>query len=219
MEGYLYLITNTTNGKQYVGKTYDSISNRWRDHVNKSKSDINRPLYRAINKYGKDSFTIEEVAKYKEDILEDQEIELIAKLGTFNTGYNATPGGDGRRYSKYSDQELINLYKLVGNTKEIARTHNICATRLQAILRKNNIPLNKDVYKEASLKTSMRLIKLIEHDTYFANLTECANYLIKEGIAKASLKPVKTGIGRVLNGDRKSYLKLTFEEGAAEVAN
>lgn len=70
MIGSLYVITNKVNRKQYVGKTYDSAENRYKDHIRKSNSTINRPLYRAINKYGKDNFSIEIIAFYREGILE-----------------------------------------------------------------------------------------------------------------------------------------------------
>ena len=31
---YIYLITNKINGKQYVGKTENTIDERWREHCN-----------------------------------------------------------------------------------------------------------------------------------------------------------------------------------------
>ena len=217
--GILYLITNKVNGKQYVGKTYDSVENRWRDHKKKSKTDIKRPLYRAINKYGSDSFTIEIVSQYDEGILETEEENLIKKLGTFGNGYNATSGGDGRKHSKYSDDELIELYNKLGSTKEVARQYKVCATRLQKILKTHNIELNKGVYRDVAIKIHQKHIIYIEENKSFNNLTECAEYLVAKGIATSNLKVVKEGISRVVRGERKTYLKQNFKEGTAKVAN
>lgn len=218
MIGYLYLITNNITGLQYVGKTYSSVEKRWKDHIKKSKTDIDRPLYRAISKYGPDNFVIEVIGAYEEGELEDKEIALIAELDTYKNGYNATLGGDGRRYSKYSDEELIALYNQIGNCKSIARTYHICAARLQKLLKDNSVPLNSNAHKEAMIKANLRTVYFVEHDIYFKDLTDCASYLIDQKLASASLKVVKSGIGRVLNGDRKSYLKLHFTVGGDKVS-
>lgn len=54
MFGYIYKITNKVNGKAYVGKTTDTVQVRWEEHLKDSKRKrcANRPLYRAIRKYG-----------------------------------------------------------------------------------------------------------------------------------------------------------------------
>jgi group I intron endonuclease len=57
---YIYMITNEINGKVYVGKTEESIQKRFVEHCADSKKERNknRPLYRAMNKYGVENFTI-----------------------------------------------------------------------------------------------------------------------------------------------------------------
>ena len=63
MTGYIYKITNTINQKSYIGKTINSIAERWKEHKKDSKRSYckDRPLYRAMNKYGIENFTIEQV--------------------------------------------------------------------------------------------------------------------------------------------------------------
>lgn len=58
---YIYCITNHVNGKKYIGKTTSSVSKRWKEHCRDYKKERckDRPLYRAMNKYGIDSFSIE----------------------------------------------------------------------------------------------------------------------------------------------------------------
>lgn len=58
---YIYKITNDINNKVYIGKTNQNIQKRFQQHLNDSKRpDIqNRPLYKAMNKYGLQYFHIE----------------------------------------------------------------------------------------------------------------------------------------------------------------
>ena len=58
---YIYCITNQINGKQYVGKTTQSITKRFKEHCQDYKRERNdkRPLYKAFNKYGIENFIVE----------------------------------------------------------------------------------------------------------------------------------------------------------------
>jgi len=65
--GYIYLISNDVNERQYVGYTED-IERRWREHKNAAKNgDV--VLYRAMRKYGIEHFHI--------SILEECEIDKL----------------------------------------------------------------------------------------------------------------------------------------------
>ena len=54
--GYIYLITNLVNGKQYVGQTTCSVEERWRGHISDSKNEPSILVDKAIAKYGKENF-------------------------------------------------------------------------------------------------------------------------------------------------------------------
>ena len=71
MIGKLYLITNTVNNKKYVGKTYQEVETRFKQHVSDSirERNKNRPLYRAMRKYGVENFTVELIVSFEEQIL------------------------------------------------------------------------------------------------------------------------------------------------------
>ena len=58
--GYIYVITNKINGKQYVGKTINTIEERFKQHLRDSNKVTleQRPLYKAIKKYGKENFSV-----------------------------------------------------------------------------------------------------------------------------------------------------------------
>ena len=85
----VYLVTNTVNGKQYVGKTIWPINTRWNCHVSSAKVH-DTCLYRAIRKYGRDSFSLsvlEEVSSEEE--LNEAEKRWIVELTTrVPNGYN-----------------------------------------------------------------------------------------------------------------------------------
>lgn len=97
-----YLITNTVNGKRYVGiSKHDSPVIRWREHVRRTRRKTSGLylLQKAILKYGPQAFTIEHVASAKTSVdLRATEVTLIQQYGTFwsgGVGYNMTLGGDG----------------------------------------------------------------------------------------------------------------------------
>lgn len=107
---YIYQITNDINDKIYVGKTEFSIEKRFKEHCRDAFSERNekRPLYSAMQKYGVEHFHIKLIEET--DDPEEREIYWIERLGSFKYGYNATKGGDGRRYRDY---DLI--YRLYQN--------------------------------------------------------------------------------------------------------
>lgn len=121
---YIYLITNTLNGKQYVGKTLYSVQTRWTQHKNDySRPRMNkRPLYDAFNKYGIENFKIELIEECNVDAVNEREEYWIANLDTYSNGYNATLGGDGKRYKNY--KEIAEKYKELQNQKKTAQFFN-----------------------------------------------------------------------------------------------
>ena len=95
----VYLITNTVNGKKYVGKTCADLPTRWQEHRRAAfRNDTsNRPLFNAIRKYGSGAFTIELLQSAdNEQEVNDMEVLWIAKLGCqVPGGYNVEAGGNG----------------------------------------------------------------------------------------------------------------------------
>lgn len=95
---HVYKITNTVNGKLYVGITQNGYKRRFAAHLRHSKGGRKscRALYSAINKYGESSFKVELIETCKNrDELNKREIFWIKKLNTLSpNGYNLTEGGD-----------------------------------------------------------------------------------------------------------------------------
>ena len=91
----LYKVTNTVNGKSYIGYTKNPLAWRWKRHCEGCWR--NSLIYHAIRKYGKNTFVVEELCQVssKQDAWA-RERELIVSHGTFMpSGYNMTFGGDG----------------------------------------------------------------------------------------------------------------------------
>ena len=98
---YIYKITNDVNGKIYIGKTENSIEKRFNKHCQDAFRPRceKRPLYAAMRKYGVEHFHIELVEETNSP--EEREIYWIEQYGSFKYGYNATMGGDGKKYIDY----------------------------------------------------------------------------------------------------------------------
>lgn len=91
----VYLITNTVNGKQYIGFTTKTIEKRWCRHVYMAMSRGSKLLlHNAIREYGPSSFCLKTLfVGSTRDALE-KEISLIAVKNTrVPNGYNSAVGG------------------------------------------------------------------------------------------------------------------------------
>ena len=108
--GEIYKMTNTTNGKIYIGQTRSHRLNhnkyrpfgylgRFKDHIseaNSNKKNNSRYLNHALRKYGKDCFTCEKIHTCKVNELDELEKQSIIEYNSkFPNGYNLTNGGKG----------------------------------------------------------------------------------------------------------------------------
>lgn len=105
-----------------------------------------RPLYRAIKKYGIDNFVFEIIEKTNEP--EKREIELIKEYNSYigfyqSNGYNATLGGDGRKY--IDEEKVISLYleNLKNSITLVAKELDISSDTASAILKRNGIEIKE----------------------------------------------------------------------------
>lgn len=89
----IYKITNKLNGKIYVGQTVRSMEERWTEHCKKTSDCM--AISHAIQKYGKENFTIECVCVANSiEELNKKEQEFIEEFNSMKpSGYNLTSGG------------------------------------------------------------------------------------------------------------------------------
>lgn len=140
---YIYCIKNNINGKCYVGKTLKSPKERFSEHLYDAykPTEENRPLYRAIKKYGKDNFSLHVLEECTDGLASEREIWYIKKLKTYAHGYNATIGGDGKQLF---DHNVIKAQLEAGLSQKLITELNGCSIDLVRQIRlENSIPLTK----------------------------------------------------------------------------
>lgn len=98
---WIYLLTNTVNGRQYVGQTCVNPNVRFSEHRKSSRYISSRRRYiiaRAIHKYGWENFKAEIIERCEsQDELDTRERHFIELYGCVAPhGYNADLGGRGR---------------------------------------------------------------------------------------------------------------------------
>lgn len=141
---YIYKITNQINGKVYIGKTVGTIETRWREHKHEASKERNRsrPIYRALNKYGLENFTVEEIEQCDISILDKREQYWIRYYRSYVgwddcNGYNATIGGDGRVLCDYD--LVYSLWKKGYIIKEISQQTGYDIKTVRTILNERGV--------------------------------------------------------------------------------
>ena len=163
MRGFIYKITNTINGKSYIGQTIQNVKERFYQHcaTKCSKAVSNMAIHRAIKKYGKSNFTVEVIEEIDSANLNDSERYWIKYYNSYNNGYNSTKGGqDGIKLFKNLDTEsIVREYKSGKSLREIGRLFNVDKQTIKDLLVRNNINLRTTKTYRLSQKDREDIIK------------------------------------------------------------
>ena len=205
MKGYIYLIENKINDKKYVGKTYLSIEERWKQHCRDAFRACmeHRPLYAAIQKYGVENFTVSEL-EYCENC-EEREKYWIAHYNSYHEGYNATLGGDGKAYFEHSDQEVIDKYNELKSVIAVANFFN-CDTDTVSTRLKNNgivVPLSGNIYGENKTWKAKKVLQFTlqgELVQGFDSMKQAAEWLIENQYTAGQVKHIVGNISKNIRG-------------------
>ena len=142
--GYIYVIVNNINDKKYVGKTTLDIQKRFKQHCNEYKRDRckNRPLYKAMLKYGIENFSVDLLKVCNIEDLSKYESYYINELNTYgHNGYNATKGGDGTVLYNY--KEILELYNSGLNMRQIAKQLYCCVDTISKVINNSDVIKHK----------------------------------------------------------------------------
>ena len=207
---YIYQITNDVNGKIYIGKTEQSITKRFTEHCADRKRAPDRPLYRAMNKYGVEHFHIELLEET--DNPEEREIYWIEQKQSFKNGYNATLGGDGKRYLDYD--LIYSTYESLQNATEVARQLNICVDSVYTVIHQRGGVLK--TAQEINRDQCSKAIKMYNKDKQyiqsFASLTDAAQFLIDNHYTTATNnRGIAVHIRQCANKQRKTAYGFIWE--------
>ena len=151
-----------------------------------------------MRKYGTEHFHIELIEET--DKPEEREEYWIQQLETYKYGYNATIGGDGKRYLDYD--KIYELYQQGKLIKEIAEICNCDKGYASKILReKYNVTKEQIHLREVNKKKDFAYIAMIDKNTdknikIFSNINEIEVFL--------NNKTVRRHIEDVCRGTRKT---------------
>ena len=202
--GYLYIIRNSFNDKVYIGKTYADVDTRFKQHIamQNSGSCSGRKLYRAIRKYGPNSFCSSEIGRFEQGVLEQKEAEYIAIYDQYKNGYNMSIGGDGLPYLNLSGDEVVQQYLFSKSVSGVADFFNVSAKTIQKMLKQNGF-VNFERNKMQSVE-----VYLVEDSLYFPQLADAANYACEQyGV---NYTQAYASISRCLSGVRQQYKAKTW---------
>ena len=119
---WIYKITNIQNNKVYIGQTIRPIEQRFKRHINDALNNIlDTHFARAIRKYGKENFTIEQIdtAQTQEE-LNQKEQYWIQYYNSVNEGYNETDAiseSGGNTYQSKTEEEMEVIKDKIRQTK------------------------------------------------------------------------------------------------------
>ena len=210
---YIYQITNDINGKIYIGKTEFSIEKRFKEHCQDAFRDRNdkRPLYAAMRKYGIEHFHIELIEET--DNPEEREVFWIENKRSFKNGYNATIGGDGKKYIDYD--LVISTYKEIKSIIDTAKALNISADSVSNILHQNNISIISS--SEVNLNKYGKITNMYslegEFLKSFSSTNEAAQYMIDNNLTNCKKTTIKQHITEVCTGRRNTAAKYKWKYG------
>lgn len=90
----VYQITNSINGKRYIGYTSSSLNQRWSEHIKRARLNKKKTHFQnAILKHGSEVF-VREVLFIEDSLAGAKETEVLTILDRCPE-YNSTLGGDG----------------------------------------------------------------------------------------------------------------------------
>lgn len=211
MNGFIYKITNDINDKIYIGKTLSSIEKRFEEHKKDSHriQEQIRPLYRAMNKYGHNNFHIALIEECPISNLSDREVYWINFYNSYENGYNATIGGDGKQLYDYN--AIVQGFLSGKLIQELAEEFECCVDTIRAALNLANIDtrLNADKRAKKSLVAKTMQNEVIQE---FNSRKDAVKWLQENGYTKSdNMDNIIATIGRAANGKRKSAYGMKWE--------
>lgn len=119
---WIYKITNIQNNKVYIGQTIRPIKDRFHRHINDAMNNIlDTHFARAIRKYGKNNFIIEEIdSANNQNELNEKEQYWIRHYNSINEGYNETDAISkcgGNTYLSKTEEEMEIIKNKIRQTK------------------------------------------------------------------------------------------------------
>ena len=195
MRGFIYKITNTINGKFYIGQTIQNVKERFYQHcaTKCSKAVSNMAIHRAIKKYGKSNFTVEVIEEIDSANLNDRERYWIKYYNSYNNGYNSTKGGqDGCKPFKDLDVEsIIKEYNTGKSLRTLGTIFKVDKQTIKDLLIRHNVELRTTRTYKLSQKDRDKVLE------DFASGLSRKEIITKWNISKSYLSQLINGYRRI----------------------
>lgn len=156
-----------------------------------------------MRKYGVDKFYIALIEET--DSPNEREIYWIEEKRTFKNGYNATLGGDGKRYLDYDI--IISEYSEIQNIAKVAKKLKISRDSVKKVLESQNVSIKSSC--EISKETNSKIIKMFDKKNNFIcsfpSVKDASRYIIKQKISSSiDLTGIASHIRSCANKKRKT---------------
>lgn len=152
-----------------------------------------------MTKHGIEHFHISILEECSDSESSDREIYWIEKLNSYQSGYNATKGGDGISRLYLPNEEICSAYLSGDNSTVIAKRYGCDPSTVIEVLHKNNVCIRKN-YKACDRIGSRKKVEQIDLKTGITIRTF-------NSIQEASMAVSTNGrshITEVCRGQRKS---------------
>ena len=206
-------------GKKTVDKfNLDTHTRCWKKYrvrpenrdANPERTNATYCVYDAMNKYGIEHFHIKPLEECSMEDSNDREIYWIEKLNTYRNGYNATLGGESKRYYNY--KEIADKYLELKNQKETAEYFNCDILTVRKACKNYNIEILPS-HKVSQQKLGKKICCLDKNNNIvknFSSIKDAAKWCVEEGLSnETNPKPQGTAqkISLVAKGKRKTAFK------------
>lgn len=147
--GKIYKITNNVNGKVYIGQTIRTLKARFNQHIHRTGCTY---LHSALQKYGKENFSIQLIEEVPKELLDEREIYWISFYDSTNKskGYNLIKGGrlgakDKFKLTPEQIRTLIELENQGVTHIELGKKFKINRKTVTFIIKREQLYFNKRV--------------------------------------------------------------------------
>lgn len=201
----IYKITNKINGKVYIGQTTLTINRRWYYHCYKSSGCTF--LHRAIEKYGAENFTIEQVdaANNKFELDQKEQFWIQHYNSLTPNGYNLKTGGATPLYSEESKKQMsVNHADVSGENNPRFGVQLTAATKKKISDSHKGKRLSDEHKEKCRLSSPKRkVVKNLDTGEVFVS---CKLAEKTYGLSNCAIQKVCSGKGISAGGYRWCYL-------------
>lgn len=193
----IYKITNTKNGKCYIGQT-TNLKTRWQHHRANLRSNkhSNRYLQFAFNKYGEKYFKYEIICRCEESELDNAERYYIKFCNSLvaDGGYNIEDGGNKQKHLS-EETKAIKSQQLKGKkwTEEHKKSFRKCIPQRVKTFKANYKIENHRNYKRVFSEEECARMRARFGKT--GDIEEAVNIYLNEGLSCENAA-VKANVGK-----------------------